>query len=77
MIMVASNCGSGPLPDPIDAGNRFRTVFDQVAEEEAGIEFLLNGAERCPIRMNVCQDKNSHSTYIPGSLAGVSELQMA
>ena len=53
VIVIPAHRGLDILPHPIDARNRIGTIVDEVAEEQTGIERLLNRAQGGPVRVDV------------------------
>ena len=66
MIVIAPDRGRRVLAHPVDARNRLYAVLDEITDEQTGIERLVdNGAERCPVGVNVGQYQNLHATLFP------------
>ena len=62
MIVIAAN-GTGCMrADPFNTGDGVDAIFDQVAQEQAGVKRLANGRECEPVGMNVGKDQNFHNS---------------
>ena len=71
MIVIAPDRGRRMLAHPVDARNRFHPVLDEIADEQTGIERLVDdGAQRGPVGVNVGQHQNLHATLFPMPKSG-------
>lgn len=64
-VVVVSPDGAGRIgANPFDAGERVRSVIDDVSQKEAGIECFLDRGECGPVGMDVGENEDFHGRKV-------------